>query len=213
MTDVGGQGRQGHARQAVPARAQTFGMLLFLAGLAVLFASSMLLYAIVRFQASDDLPLGGFRDAMGDWKLFASTAVVLLASLTIHRAMANVRRERQGRFRGWLWATNVLAVLFLVIQAPAMAGLLGLDPGAGDAREAAMVGPRPTRVYSFLFVLVLLHALHVVGGVVYLAVVTIKAYRGHYDHEHSVGVRHAALYWHFLDVVWLTMFGTFVLLG
>ena len=68
-------------------------------------------------------------------------------------------------------------------------------------------------MWAVLFCFVLLHAAHVLGGIIYLAVVTVRAYRGVYDHEHFVGVRHAALYWHFLDVVWILMFGTFLLLG
>jgi cytochrome c oxidase subunit 3 len=60
---------------------------------------------------------------------------------------------------------------------------------------------------------VLLHAAHVVGGIILLALVARKAFRGGYDHEHHLGVHHAALYWHFLDIVWLVMFGTMLGLG
>jgi heme/copper-type cytochrome/quinol oxidase subunit 3 len=60
---------------------------------------------------------------------------------------------------------------------------------------------------------VLIHALHVLGGVIYLAIVTQRALAGRYDHEHYTGVKHAAMYWHFLDLVWLMMFGTFLVLG
>jgi len=54
--------------------------------------------------------------------------------------------------------------------------------------------------------------LHVVGGLIYLMMVLLKAYAGRYDHERYTGVRHAAMYWHFLDIVWLVMFGTMVVL-
>ena len=196
----------------VPARVQTVGMWLFLLGLALLFASGMLIYAILRYQMRQQFPVGSFREQMGDWKLFASTVVVLAASFAIHVAVRAVRRERQAKFRRWLWITNVLALLFLIVQTPAMIQLLGRDVGAGPD-VLANSQPRDTRIWGLLFVFVLLHAAHVLGGLVYLATVTIKAYAGRYDHEHYVGVKHAALYWHFLDVVWLMMFGTFLLMG
>jgi heme/copper-type cytochrome/quinol oxidase subunit 3 len=48
--------------------------------------------------------------------------------------------------------------------------------------------------------------MHVVGGIVMLLIVTARTFRGRYDHEHSTPVYNAALYWHFLDAVWLVMF-------
>ena len=70
-----------------------------------------------------------------------------------------------------------------------------------------------TQLYKLLFILVLLHAAHVAGGVIYFAAVTRRALDGYNDHEYYTGVRNAAMYWHFLDVVWLCMFGTFLYLG
>ena len=196
----------------VPKRAQLFGMLLFLLGLALVFASSLLLYVIFRLKAPGLAELGAYRTPLFDVKLYASTAIVLLASVTIHRALQMVRREQQAAFKRWLWITNALALAFVAVQTPAMIDLLSLDPHAGPA--AAQQGiSRETRLWSVLFIFVLLHALHVIGGIIYLVLVTVKAHAGKYDHEHSVGVRHAALYWHFLDVVWITMFGTFLILG
>lgn len=61
--------------------------------------------------------------------------------------------------------------------------------------------------------LIALHAAHVVGGLVPLGIVTGRALRGWYDARHAEGVRSCALYWHFLDVVWLTMFGLLYLTG
>ncbi len=215
----------------VPARVQTVGMWLFVMALGIAFASGMLIYAIIRYQMSDTQPFGSFREQMSDWKLFVSTVIVLLASFAIHMALKGVQRERMGKFHSWLWATNVLAVLFVVVQTPAMIGLLTLDPQvpaapvtaspfAGTDPQAGVAGPadllpaaRSTRLYGILFFFVLIHALHVLGGIIYLAIVTWKARKGWYDHEHYVGVRHAALYWHFLDVVWIFMFSTFIILG
>jgi heme/copper-type cytochrome/quinol oxidase subunit 3 len=61
-------------------------------------------------------------------------------------------------------------------------------------------------LYGLIFVLILVHALHVLGGLAGLAMTTANAFRGRYDHENYVGVKNAALYWHFLDVVWIIMY-------
>ncbi len=206
-------------------------MWLFLLSLGLLFASSLLIYLIIRMQMRGEVPIGVFREAMSDWKLFASTAVVLAASFAIHRSLRAVQREKTAKFKRWLWITNCLATLFVIVQTPAMIELLSRDTGTADTSaiqplitptdsNAVAAGPRDvlakpraTRLWGILFFFVLIHALHVLGGMIYLAVVTVKAHAGLYDHEHFVGIRHAALYWHFLDVVWLMMLGTFLVLG
>jgi cytochrome c oxidase subunit 3 len=50
------------------------------------------------------------------------------------------------------------------------------------------------------------HALHVLGGLIGLGVTTAHAFQGRYDHENYVGVKSAAMYWHFLDGVWIIMY-------
>ena len=195
----------------VPARVQAFGMWLFLTTLTILFASGMIAYVFIRLRGQGMPPPGALRDQIARPLLFVSTTAVLLASVTIHMALVKVRRERRGAFIKWLLATDALALLFLAIQTPAMWGLLASDVGAGHA--LGQLGVRDTRLYGIIFFFVLVHAAHVLGGMIYLAMVTRRALAGRYDHEHVVGVRHAALYWHFLDLVWLFMFGTFLVVG
>ena len=204
--------RGGVDRQhVVPSRVQTFGMWIFLVGLAILFFSGMVAYVFIRL-AGPDMPAQGYlRPAMENPLLFTSTGLVLAASLAIHMSVVRVRREKRRAFLTWLILCDVLALAFVAVQTPAMISLLGKDVGVGHALE--QLGPRPTRLYGLVFFFVLIHALHVLGGIIYLAFVTTRAFAGRYDHEHTVGVRHAALYWHFLDVVWLMMFGTFLVVG
>jgi len=64
-----------------------------------------------------------------------------------------------------------------------------------------------------VFVLIMVHALHVVGGIVALGIVTFNARHLKYDHENYMGVQFAARYWHFLDVVWVGMFTMFLVMG
>ncbi|HEX6985289.1 MAG TPA: cytochrome c oxidase subunit 3 [Planctomycetaceae bacterium] len=70
--------------------------------------------------------------------------------------------------------------------------------------------PRPPRLEGLVFVLILLHALHFIAGMVGLTVVTVRGLAGRYDHEYHGGVRLCAVYWRFLDVVWIALFGAFL---
>jgi heme/copper-type cytochrome/quinol oxidase subunit 3 len=71
----------------------------------------------------------------------------------------------------------------------------------------------PVSLYGLVFILILLHALHVLGGIIALGMVTWRARQGKYDHENYMGVQFAARYWHFLDIVWIGMFTMFLVMG
>jgi cytochrome c oxidase subunit 3 len=60
-----------------------------------------------------------------------------------------------------------------------------------------------------VIVLAVLHALHVMGGIIALALVTARAGLGRYDHERFWAIQFSAYYWHFLDLVWIVMLVAF----
>jgi heme/copper-type cytochrome/quinol oxidase subunit 3 len=64
-----------------------------------------------------------------------------------------------------------------------------------------------------VFFLILVHALHVIGGIITLIRVAYRARKDVFDHENYQPVRHTAMYWHFLDAVWMVMFVTFLAIG
>ncbi len=196
----------------VPPGTAALGMWLFLAALAVLFVGGMLAYIIVRISATFErinpvtgevLPANAppLHTLPVPMVLWLSTAAILLSSYTIHRALDNVIHERQNKFRQALIATLLLAVPFFLAQGAGLASMLGTAAEGGTALQYAV------------FVLIIIHALHLVGGLVPLIVITRQAHAGRYDHEYHSPVKSLALYWHFLDAVWLLMFATFLVLG
>ena len=68
-------------------------------------------------------------------------------------------------------------------------------------------------LYGLVFFLILVHAAHVVGGIVTMLHLMYMVPRGVFDHEHYQPVRLTAMYWHFLDLVWIAMFLTFLVIG
>ena len=58
-----------------------------------------------------------------------------------------------------------------------------------------------------------MHALHVVTGLIFLGVVLRKGSKGMYSKEKHWGVEAAAVYWHFVDVVWIFFYPALYLVG
>jgi cytochrome c oxidase subunit III len=137
--------------------------------------------------------------------------------VTIHWALRAVRQERMADLRRGLIATAVLAVVFLAVQTPSLIELLGEHQQyRTELREQTDSGQRASlalQPYGMVFFLIVVHAAHLIGGIIPLGVVTRNALRNRYDHESYNPVRYTAMYWHFLDAVWLTLFAMFLLVG
>ncbi|MHC2070443.1 cytochrome c oxidase subunit 3 [Bremerella sp. T1] len=176
-----------------------FGFALFIASLTMFFLASIAAYGIIRF-ASDApaISIGSFPPS-----LIVSTLSMFGVGFAMHMAVANVRRERQVPFRRWLYAATGIAVIFLVFQSLGLHALLEMH------RDALNDGV--TKQFGLMFFLVFVHALHVVGGLAFLSGVLFRAHSDGYDHEKHWGVDICALYWHFLDIVWIVMLAAFLL--
>ena len=176
-------------------------MWLFLASLTMLFVAGMMGYVVIRLRMEKHTPLGTLSIPKMLW---VSTALVMAASYTIHMALTAVRFENQSAFKRLMKATTVLACLFVLVQVPALAQVLR----SHDIAQQQGVG-----LYGLVFFLILLHAAHVLGGILSLFIVTANASKGLYDHESHAPIRYAAMYWHFLDAVWLIMFSLMLAMG
>ncbi len=171
------------------------GLAIFLVSLAVLFAASLVGYWAVRFDKPEwsaglpALPVS----------LWVSTGVMLVSSVTIHLALRGARADQPSALNRWLQLTTLLGFVFLGLQAWAwwsvVTTLAAQDMGAQSA------------LYGFTFYMLTgLHGLHVIAGLIPLSVTTVRAKRGRYGAKEHDGVVMCAMYWHFLDVVWLIVF-------
>lgn len=197
-----------------PHRTYALGMRLFLASLGMLFGSSLLGYIMIRLTTASNVPRGAIHFPHLLW---LSTALVLLGSFTLHMSVHAISLEKQKAFRQWFLMSMVIAVLFLLVQIPCLLSMLSdhfksLQSQQQISADTGRQAPGMP-LYGLGFFLITLHALHVVGGVIALAVVGHKGFRNAYDHEYHSGPTFAAVYWHFLDIVWIILFGTLLLLG
>jgi cytochrome c oxidase subunit 3 len=58
-----------------------------------------------------------------------------------------------------------------------------------------------------------IHALHVLTGLIFIAIVWNNGRRGHYTVERHWGVEACAIYWHYVDVVWVFFYPALYLIG
>jgi heme/copper-type cytochrome/quinol oxidase subunit 3 len=187
----------GERRAPVPVATGRLGMRLLLASLTMLFAASLMGYLVIRGRAAAWPPPGVPRLPASLW---ISTVIIVLCSVAVQAAVRAARAGRNRALRIRLLVTGVLGVAFLVSQTLNWFALV-----------AARLTIR-TNLYGFtLFLLTGLHAAHVIGGLVPLALVTVRAWRRRYSAQFHAGVEYCATYWHFLDVVWLGLFAVLTL--
>ena len=188
-----GPPREAEGRAAsVPEATGLLGMRLFLLSLGILFAASLIGYLVVRARAPEWPPAGSPGLPAGLW---LSTGLILASSLSMWRGQVAARGHRAGALSRNLLITFVLGVAFLISQTLnwSVMGERHLIPQAS--------------LFAFTFyVLTALHGLHVVGGLIPMGITTVRSGRGRYTAESHAGVRYVAMYWHFLDVVWIVLF-------
>jgi cytochrome c oxidase subunit 3 len=177
------------------------GVWLLLASLGVFFLASMILF--VLYIATR---LGSTQTDLRSYALplsfLWSTFLLVGVSVSLHYAVVAARADETLQVFRLCGLASLFAALFFVVQSHGMYVLMLRSLGA------SMLGLSP---YAFTFLLAFVHAMHVVGGVIALVAVVGQAWRQQYDHERHWGLVFCAMYWHFLDAVWLVMLGGFVL--
>lgn len=134
--------------------------------------------------------------------IFASICL-LSSSLTIHVANAALRKANLGAFRLWWFLTLALGSIFLIATAREWHHLI-YDKGFTISTNLA-----GTTYYS----LVGLHAFHVTVGLVGLLTILLLALFGKVREEHAKNVDTFAMYWHFVDAVWVVVFTVVYIIG
>jgi len=140
-----------------------------------------------------------------DWKNFEmpsafliSTAVILISSVTFHMAKNAIKTNNRSLTSTYLLTTFVLGLVFVYFQFEGFSQLikLGLYP----------TGPTSNVTTSFLFVVVLTHLLHLLGGLISILVIIYNHFKQKYNSSQTIGIELGAMFWHFLDFLWLYLF-------
>ena len=143
------------------------------------------------------------RMQMSDWRplpvpalLWFNTLVLILSSVALQWAQVAVRRDEFEGMTFGLVGAGVTSLVFLIGQIVAWRQLV--DSGYGLASNPAN---------TFFYLLTAAHGLHVVGGIVALGRTAGKAWRSETVSQVRLSVELCTIYWHFLLLVWLVLFG------
>jgi cytochrome c oxidase subunit III len=151
----------------------------------MMFAGLTSAYIVKRNQANwqtFDLPIA----------FWFSTAAVVASSGTMWMALKSFKERTMSRYRMLMVATMILGALFVGLQ------IVGFQQlwQKGITLQGNVS-------YSFLYVIVGLHALHVIGGVIALIVMSLLAFSSKKRNYCTVPVELMSTYWHFVDILWL----------
>lgn len=162
-----------------------FGLWLGIASIIMLFAALTSAYIV--------------RKAQGNWVEFRmppifwiNTAIILLSSFTMHLALVSYRKLQVNKYKVTLLITFILGLTFLVGQYLGWADL---------ANRGIYIDGNPSG--SFVYVISGVHAVHILGGLVIMAIFLVNMLAKTFYANKLTGVEMMATYWHFVDVLWI----------
>jgi cytochrome c oxidase subunit III len=172
------------------------GMILFVASEAMFFSAFFGGYFTIKANEPVWPPVGVPHLKIDIASIL--TVVLIASSVCVQVAIRSTRAGAMRRATLWLGLTIALGVAFLALQAYDYSQLgFGLKDGVFGTLFYVMTG---------------IHMAHVVGGVVFLALVFVQLTRGRLSAEHHDPLAAGAIYWDFVDVVWICLFTVFYLL-
>ena len=166
-----------------------WGMTWLIATEAALFAYLLFAYFYLASAAQTRWPPSGPPELS---LALPNTFVLLASSAALLWAERGMDRDRPGRLRLGLAVTILLGAAFLVVQ--------------GFEYHRAAFSPSTDAYGSLFFTITGLHGAHVLVGLLMNAFALAMALAGPLTRARRVAIHNAALYWHFVDVVWLVVF-------
>jgi cytochrome c oxidase subunit 3 len=133
---------------------------------------------------------------------YLSTVVIIASSISIFLAQKAMAEREMARYRLLISVTAVLGLAFVATQFIGFSELW-----------ASKITFRDSVAGSFFYIITGVHALHVVGGIVALAVLFLRAYNTKTKFYSNAPVETAGLYWHFVDLLWIYLFVFFLLVS
>lgn len=144
--------------------------------------------------------------ARADWlkdfelptEFFVSTFVILGCSVTFHLAKKAIQKGNHTRTTLFLLLTLALGIAFVILQ---FAGF-----GQVVQNGYFFTGTESNITTTFLYVMAVVHLAHLAGGLIALLVIIYNHFKQKYNSGQYLGIELGAMYWHFLDFLWVYLF-------
>lgn len=134
------------------------------------------------------------------------TVVLLISSVSMNLSETAMEHGDRRTFMGGLVVTFVLGLVFLV-------GVMIFEWGLFPSIYEGHLTPSSDIFGAVVFGMTGMHALHVITGLGFIAIVWNLGRKGHFSPEEHWGVEACAIYWHFVDLVWIFFYPAIYLIG
>jgi len=129
---------------------------------------------------------------------YFSTAAIIGCSITFFLAKKAIQKDQRSSTTSFLLATLALGILFVVLQ------FVGF--GQIVASGYYFTGSASSITTTFLYVVTLVHLVHLAGGLISLLIIIYNHFKQKYNSSQTLGIELGAMYWHFLDLLWVYLF-------
>lgn len=185
-----------------------FGMWLFLFTEIILFGGLFILYSAYRSVYPAEFHDGGshLNAVIG----IANTFILLTSSLTMALSIAAIQRGSRKLSIGCLSITIIFGIVFLINKYIEWSGEIqkGLYPNSAELLQQ----PNGIQLFFGLYYSMTgLHGLHVMAGIVLLALMLLWVVRGKISQSNFNRLENSGLYWHLVDVIWIFLLPLFYL--
>jgi cytochrome c oxidase subunit 3 len=129
---------------------------------------------------------------------YYSTAAIIGCSVAFHLAKKAIQKDNQSKTTIFLLTTLVLGILFVILQFVGFGQIV--DNGY------YFTGSGSSITTTFLYVVTVVHLIHLAGGVISLLIIIYNHFKQKYNSSQTLGIELGAMYWHFLDLLWVYLF-------
>ncbi len=129
---------------------------------------------------------------------YFSTIVIIGCSVTFHLAKKAIQKDNQSATTAFLLGTLALGVLFVILQ------FVGF--GQIVANGYYFTGAESSITTTFLYIVTVVHLIHLAGGLISLLIIIFNQFKHKYNSSQTIGIELGAMYWHFLDLLWVYLF-------
>lgn len=182
----GSGGNRGPYNSPVPLGAYRAGMWVAIVSISMLFLA-LTSAMVVRAMGSTDWVHTAVPPI-----LYFNTFVLILSSFTFELSRRSLKKEASKTFVRWLYVTTALGITFVAGQLMAWREL---------AARGLYIGTNPSS--SFFYVLTAAHGIHVLGGIIALLYLVFRTRKIIQNPRKRIAVDVTALYWHFMDGLWI----------
>lgn len=127
-----------------------------------------------------------------------STIIILVSSLSFVLAKRALKKDNRAMTTIWLLATLVLGAAFIYNQFSGFQQIIDLGYN--------FTGPTSNVTMSYIYLIAVVHILHVVVGIICLLIVIYNHFKQKYNKSKMLGFELAATFWHFIDILWVYLF-------